>query len=57
MGEQLQGVGEQKVGAVAGEWGNNYPQNPFYPHLFPRFSLAVNASPCTLLQRKLLIPQ
>ena len=48
MGEQLQGVGEQKIGAVAGEWGNNYPHNPFYlyvfPRIFPRFSLAVNVA-------------
>lgn len=25
-----------ETGAVAGEWGNNYPSIHIYPHLFPR---------------------
>lgn len=50
------GVGEQKRGCHWG-MGEQLPQNPVYPHLFPRFDVQVNVVLCTPLQRKTLIYQ
>ena len=43
---------ETKNGVVIEAWGNNYPQNPIYPNLSPRFGVHVNVELCTPLKRK-----